>query len=90
VAACAVRGADVVASDQQLAQSTNSASARWQLRFGWSWHSRDYDPTGTVAMGRTQITAELLFQYSNYLQTLKYKMKVILIFKNIQTIEGGN
>jgi hypothetical protein len=39
--------------------------------------------------GPTQITAELIFQYSKYLQILKYKMKAILMLKNIQTWHGG-
>jgi hypothetical protein len=40
-------------------------------------------------MGRAQITVELIFQYSNYFQTLKYKTKSILIFEKIQTWYGG-
>jgi hypothetical protein len=66
-AACAARGGDMTASDQQLAWSVGSASVRWQLRFGRSWRGRDCDPIGTVVMGRAQITVELIFQYSNYL-----------------------
>jgi hypothetical protein len=84
-AACTARGADVAASDQQLARSADSAGVRWQLRFIQSRRGRDCDPTGTLAMGRAQITAEMIFQYSNYLQTMKYKMKAILMSKNIQT-----
>jgi hypothetical protein len=78
----------VAASDQQLARSADSTDVRWQLRFERSWRRRDCDPTSTVAMGRAQITAELIFQYSNYLQTLKYKMKAILLYTNIQTWHG--
>jgi hypothetical protein len=39
--------------------------------------------------GLGQITTELIFQYSKYLQTLKYKMKANLMFKNIPTWHGG-
>jgi hypothetical protein len=40
-------------------------------------------------MGRAQFTAELIFKYSNYLQTLKYKAKAILMSKNIKPWHGG-
>jgi hypothetical protein len=43
-AACTACGADVAASDQQLARSADNAGVRWQLRFIWSWRGRDCDP----------------------------------------------
>jgi hypothetical protein len=42
-----------------------------------------------AAVGRARFNAEMISHYSNYLQTLKYKMKAILMFKNIQTWHGG-
>jgi hypothetical protein len=88
-AACAARGGDVVASDQQLAGSANCTVASGSGGSDRSWRGQNYDPTGTVAMTRAQFTAELIFQFSNYLQTLKYKMKAILMSKNIQIWHGG-
>jgi hypothetical protein len=61
-AACAARGGDVAAPDQQLAGSANYTGGSDR-----GWHGQNYDPTGTVAMSRAQFTAELIFQYSNYL-----------------------
>jgi hypothetical protein len=89
VTACAACGVDVAASDQQLARSADSAGMRWQLWFRRSWRGQDCYPTGTVAMGQAQITVELIFQYSKYLQILKYKTNAILMLKNIQTWHGG-
>jgi hypothetical protein len=79
----------VAASDQQLAGSADSAGMSGSGGSDRGWRGQNCDPIGTVAMGRAQFTAELIFQYSNYLQTLKYKMKVILMSKNIQTWNGG-
>jgi hypothetical protein len=59
-AACAARG-DMAAPDQQLAGSANSVGASGSDGSDRGWHGRNYDPTGTVAMGQAQFTAELIF-----------------------------
>jgi hypothetical protein len=56
-AACAARGGDVVASDQQLAGSADSAGASGNGGSDRSWSGRNCDPPDTVAMGRAQFTA---------------------------------
>jgi hypothetical protein len=35
------------------------------------------------------LTVELIFQFSNHLQNLKFKTKTFLVFKNIQTWHDG-
>jgi hypothetical protein len=66
-ATCAARGRDVAVSSQQLAGSADSAGVSGSGNSDRSWRGQNCDPTGTVAMGRAQFTAELIFQYSNYL-----------------------
>jgi hypothetical protein len=88
-AACTACGGDVAASDQQLAGSTDSAGVSASDGSDRSWRGRNCDPTSIVEMGRPQFTAKFIFQYPNYLQTLKYKTKAILKSKNIQTWHDG-
>jgi hypothetical protein len=59
--ACAVSGGDVAPSDQQRAGLTNSTGASGSGGSDRSWRGRNSDSIDTIAMGRAQFTAELIF-----------------------------
>jgi hypothetical protein len=52
----------------------------------WVWRSQDFEADWYCSDGPGPIlTTELIFQYSNHLQTLKFKTKIFLMCKTIQT-----
>jgi hypothetical protein len=51
----------MAASDQQLAGSADNTDTSGSGDLGRSWRGQNCDPPSTVAMGRAQFTAELIF-----------------------------
>jgi hypothetical protein len=50
------------------------------------WCGQDFESDWYCSNGPVPIlTVELIFQYSNHLQNLKFKTKIFLMSKNIQT-----
>jgi hypothetical protein len=52
-------------------------------------HGLKPTPIGTVAPGRAQFGAQSFFQLFKLSSNLKYKMKAILLSKNIQNLQAS-